>query len=713
MAEPGLTVLGWMSGTGYRLVLLLGLLSATLVGWHAWRRTRTATARAVWLGAASVLGCLALWTLFGTLARVTGLDARLWAAPLDRLLGVAILVALGWTLCSPDLDGRRWRLFLGSGLAVAAVAYLGWAPLWAQSFHANAALTREPTGLARAWDAWQLVLALAVGIALLRGARGPRWLLLVVGGLALGSLLELVVPLSATVPAWSRLGTLVAGTILVAAAVNQAAALRPALDVRWPLSPVRRSRHLRPAATATLHRTQVEPEAELPPPAPVGDLSPVLEELARQSAAIGGLTQVVEGLGSRLDGIERGLVAQPVAAADDDSAASPPPAPHPRSSSTLSPHPPATAETADLTVAAVAALEAARAATPAATAGEGEVAARAQRYAQALERLPWGVVVADAEDRVSFANAAAAHRLHVRQIEPGELVAALFPNQDRAGYALHRARSQTDDTTAAIEILFESPGLRVVLEPLRDPVLGYLGAVLVLHTPSVDSAGPASRLVPDLAGSLRAPMTSILGYSELLGRMGSLSEDQIQRYLQRIDANLSRMQVMLGNLLTVVNLAADADAPALAPEPIDLEAAAHAALERARPQLDEKGLVATVVVDGPLPPASAHPQAVTQILDNLVANAALRSPQGGDITLQIEVRDSDDGQRAVVLTVSDRGSPLAASPVGVLEIDETPQREVALSVVRLLAERLGGRAWAESDTRGARLHLRLPARRTG
>ncbi len=353
-----------MSGTGYRLVLLVGLLSAALVGWHAWRRTRTVAARTVWLGAVSVLGCLALWFLFGTVARVAGLEPRLWAAPLDRLLGVACLVALGWTLSAPGLGGRRWRLFLGVGLAAAAVAYLGWAPLWAQAFQTDPALSQDTTGLAQAWDAWQLVLALVVGVALLRGTGAPRWLLGVVGGLALGSLLELVVPLSATVPAWSRLGTLVAGTIIVAAAVSQATVLRPTtLDFHWPLRPVKPARVPRSTAKPAPDRPATPQETVATPPAAAVELAPVLDELARQATAIGGLTQVMEGLAHRLDGIERGLAAArpPViepAAMGPAQSTSPPPtvAADPARPPVAQP----VAEPEALTVAAVAALEAAR-----------------------------------------------------------------------------------------------------------------------------------------------------------------------------------------------------------------------------------------------------------------------------------------------------------------------------------------------------------------
>lgn len=711
-----------MSGTGYRLVLLIALLAAAWVGWQAWRSTLSASARVVWLGAVSVLGCLGVWFLFGGLARLAGLDARLWAAPLDRLLGVALLVTLGWTLGVPGLAGRRWRLFLACGLAAASLAYLGWAPTWAQAFQQDPGLARDTTGMARAWDGWQLVLALAVGVAVLRAPRTPRWALAVVAGLGLGAFLELIVPLSATVPAWSRLGTLVAGGFLVAAAATQAGGLWPtALARPGRLQPRRAPRDLPPrpvGPAAAAAGVAVATEATLAAPA-ADPLDRVLGELDRQGKTLVGLAAAIDGLAGRLDALEGSTDAPALMPAPE--ALAPP-------TGALSFDEPAAATVTtegpserDLTVAAVAALEAGQGALPAHTAAPRREASasspasdpalytRAARYEQAIAQLPWGVVVADADDRVALANATAGHLLHARTPQPGQPVTALFPSHERIGYALHQARRRELATDGALEIEFDAPSLRVEVAPLTDPVVGYLGTVLVLHNRSTAVDGVTGALVPALAEALRAPMTSILGYSELLNRMTSLSEDQVQRFLQRIDANLSRMQVMLGNLLTVMSLL-DSDVPR-AMEPVDVEAAVRGAVDRALPQFGEKGLVVNVALDSPLPTASADPRAFTQIMDNLLAQAALRSPQGGDVTVEAAARDDGAGQRAVVISVRDRGNPLAGAGSGMVEIDEGASRQVALTVVRLLAERQGGRAWAESDARGARFHVRLPVRR--
>jgi signal transduction histidine kinase len=708
-----------MSGTGYRLVLLIGLLGAAAVGWLSWRSTRSASARVVWLGAVSVLGCLGVWFLFGGLARLAGLDPRLWAAPLDRLLGVALLVTLGWTLGAPGLAGRRWRVFLACGLAAATLAYLGWAPTWAQAFQRDPGLVYDATGLARVWDVWLLVLALAVGIAVLRAPRTPRWALAVVAGLGLGAFLELIVPLSATVPAWSRLGTLVAGGFLVAAAATQAGEL-------WPVTltaPGRLQRYRtpgkqasRPSAPPAAATAAVTAAAASSPVAAADPLDRVLGELDRQGQTLTGLTLAIDGLSGRLDALERSNeVGEPAMPATPDAVTAPVAAATLVESETV----PSTSLDRDLTVAAIAALEGRQGMTPARVAPPAREAAspatdpalfaRAARYEQAIAQLPWGVVVADADDCVAVANATAGHLLHIRSPQPGQPVASLFPSHERIGYALHQARRRELAVDGALEVEFDSPSLRVEVAPLMDPVVGYLGTVLVLHNRSTAVDGVTGALVPALAEALRAPMTSILGYSELLNRMTSLSEDQVQRFLQRIDANLSRMQVMLGNLLTVMSLL-ESDTPR-AMEAVDVEAAVRGAVDRALPQFGEKGLVVNVAVDSPLPTASADPRAFTQIMDNLLAQAALRSPQGGDVTVEAAARDDGAGQRAVVISVRDRGNPLAGAGSGMVEIDEGASRQVALTVVRLLAERQGGRAWAESDARGARFHVRLPVRR--
>jgi signal transduction histidine kinase len=333
---------------------------------------------------------------------------------------------------------------------------------------------------------------------------------------------------------------------------------------------------------------------------------------------------------------------------------------------------------------------------------------RVARYEMALEVLPWGVMVADADGGVVFANASTARLLHLDELQPGQPVTEIFPDAGRITTGLSRCREIAGTESAAVEVFFQSPALWVELEPLHDPSFGYLGVVAVIRNKGQEQGTVETEVMLALADALKSPMTSILGYSDLLARGSGLSQDQLDRYLQRIDANLARMQVNLENFLTVLDLNGRRKA---APVAIGVAQALKAATERARPQLAEKGLSANLAAPEDLPLASADAGALEQILDNLIAHSAQRSPQGGDIALTAELREERGSGKAIVITVADRGQPLAAPADGVLELDDTPTVNVGLSVVKLLADACGGRAWAESGTSGARFLVRLPVRR--
>lgn len=340
--------------------------------------------------------------------------------------------------------------------------------------------------------------------------------------------------------------------------------------------------------------------------------------------------------------------------------------------------------------------------------GLGEHSAR---YERALQRLPWGVILADSSDLVAFGNTAAAQLLHLDAVQPGEPFPSLFPDTGHVEVALHRLRQSASEEPSPVELLLESPRIRVDLEPLYDELTGYLGTVAVVHHRAAEAESVAGQLAPQLADALRAPMTSILGYSDLISRGGGLSDEQVGRYLHRIDANMERLQVMLANLLTVLEI--DGASQPAATRALDVEAALQRAAQRARAQLEEKALSVSYHIDGPLPDVSADPAALDQILGNLLANAAHRSPQGGDVIVSADVRHDPRAGRSIVIEVRDRGAQLSGATKGVIEIDECGAGTVGLTVVRLLAERQGGRAWAETGPGGTRFMVRLPARRPG
>jgi len=223
--------------------------------------------------------------------------------------------------------------------------------------------------------------------------------------------------------------------------------------------------------------------------------------------------------------------------------------------------------------------------------------------------------------------------------------------------------------------------------------------------PGDDRLPAIEALLPELTDALQAPLVSIQGYRDLLARGGGLREEQVDRYLHRIDANLARWQVMLDNLIAVLALHGPQPADSTA---VDVAQVIQAAHDRAQPQFMEKSLSVRLLVETALPPPMADRRSVARIVDNLLANASQRSPQGGEVTVRAVPNPGDSPHGGgVVISVHDWGGR-----VGGTGPSSDPVAPVGLKVVRLLAEHQGGQVWAENHPTGAGFHVRLPARRT-
>jgi signal transduction histidine kinase len=89
--------------------------------------------------------------------------------------------------------------------------------------------------------------------------------------------------------------------------------------------------------------------------------------------------------------------------------------------------------------------------------------------------------------------------------------------------------------------------------------------------------------------------------------------------------------------------------------PLDLNATLRRVLTLAAPELEARGVEVALDLDAALPLTTAHPDAIQQVLANLVANAADAMPGGG--VLRLATRATDDFVEA---TVEDSGAGIRA-----------------------------------------------------
>jgi len=342
------------------------------------------------------------------------------------------------------------------------------------------------------------------------------------------------------------------------------------------------------------------------------------------------------------------------------------------------------------------------------------------RLVRWTDELPVGVLVADEEARIRWVNDTGAQLLST---SPEELLGrSLKELGDEASWdeALNSIQTKLLALKAGLSL---AEGLQPVqltwgvgerflqarIRPQLDENQNLNGWLIVVQdvTAEKESREKRDEALISLSEELRTPMTSVVGYVDLLlgEAVGVIGEMQ-RKFLQRIKANVERMRKTIEDLIEV--LAIDTGRLKLAPRPIHIAEVIEEAILRARAQLEEKELRLELEVPEDLPLVMADPSSIRQVMTNLLNNACLCSPPGSRIRIRATVeREGEDLPPYLVVSVTDSGGGIAPDDEGrVFErfskanhplIAGLGETGAGLSIVKTLIEAHGGRVWMESQ----------------
>jgi signal transduction histidine kinase/DNA-binding response OmpR family regulator len=218
-----------------------------------------------------------------------------------------------------------------------------------------------------------------------------------------------------------------------------------------------------------------------------------------------------------------------------------------------------------------------------------------------------------------------------------------------------------------------------------------------------------SELVHIVAHDFRAPLSTILGYAELLEwKPDAPQEERLERAGAIVRA-ATQMAALMDKTLTTARLETGH-------MPFDFGLVDLAALCREagrRLPADERHPLTVDVPDYPLP-SWADAARVAEVLDNLLANAVKYSPQGGAVKLRVERR-----RETAVMSVSDRGVGIAPKdrsrlfrPFSRVRDEKTAQIDgfgLGLYICERVARAHGGKLDLESEPgAGSTFRFELP-----
>jgi len=218
-----------------------------------------------------------------------------------------------------------------------------------------------------------------------------------------------------------------------------------------------------------------------------------------------------------------------------------------------------------------------------------------------------------------------------------------------------------------------------------------------------------SEFVNTVSHDLRSPLTSVMGYSELVERAGPLNNDQ-QDFLNRLRDGIQHITSLVNGLLDLGSVEAGFDTQR---EFVQLEGILRYTLDMLQGQVKAKRLKVHTEIIQPLPALRANPLRLRQVLDNIIGNAIKYSNLNGEV--KIAIRSEAD---QVILQVTDEG--LGIPPDDQQHIfdkfyrgsnisSEIEGSGLGLAIVKTIVEHHQGRIWVESAVgKGSSFFIVLP-----
>ncbi|MFZ4984140.1 MAG: PAS domain S-box protein [Blastocatellia bacterium] len=219
-------------------------------------------------------------------------------------------------------------------------------------------------------------------------------------------------------------------------------------------------------------------------------------------------------------------------------------------------------------------------------------------------------------------------------------------------------------------------------------------------------AEEASRMKDDflamISHELRAPLTSILGWAQML-RCGGLDRAAAERALQTIERNVKSQAHIVADLLDASRITTGK--LGIESKPVELKSIVEAVVDAVRPMVEAGSLRLQMVLEPWVGPFHGDPERLNQIVWNLLTNAIKFTPPDGLIEVRLERLENK-----ALLIISDTGKGIEPEFLPNIfdrfrQADSSSRREqgglgLGLAIVKHLVELHHGAIYAYSGGTG-------------
>ena len=212
---------------------------------------------------------------------------------------------------------------------------------------------------------------------------------------------------------------------------------------------------------------------------------------------------------------------------------------------------------------------------------------------------------------------------------------------------------------------------------------------------------------------LRTPLTSILMYtSMLMEAREDLTEAENQNFLGIITEECNRLARLVDDILEVQRL--ESDAVRIEKVSCDLAPTIESCVRVFQPLAETENMTLTSSCPKSLPAVLADADKISQVVNNLIANALKYTPSGGSVYVSAEQRGTE-----LLLSVTDNGVGIPRdkwdhiyerfSQATDADVSEIAGVGLGLYIVRSIVESHGGTTWVDSKVgEGSAFFVALP-----
>jgi len=308
-----------------------------------------------------------------------------------------------------------------------------------------------------------------------------------------------------------------------------------------------------------------------------------------------------------------------------------------------------------------------------------------------LQKTGEGVIVVDDSNRVVLINAAARAALNLPDTPViGKPIPDVIHHADLRDLLTRPSSTQNRRAEIALDD-------NRVLNAHLTPIEGIGRAVVmqdITHLKQLDKI--KSEFVTAVSHDLRSPLTAILGYVELMGRVGPIN-DQQKEFIRRVRISVNAITNLITDLLDLGRIEAGFDTQK---EPANFPLVVRYSVEALAAKAEIKHQKLVVNLPETLPPVYANPVRLRQMASNLIENAIKYTPEGGTVSVSVFM---DDDQQILTVTDTGIGILLADQPYIFDKFyraksvpDDITGTGLGLSIVKSIVENHNGRIWVDS-----------------